>query len=186
VLPVVGGVGGVGVMAVVAFLMMGKSGQAPTGADTTAQQETTQQLVAAPRDTGQTSQQARPTPGNIATNVPAPRPGPGTTQTQTTPPPGPQPAPVPAGGANVEDSLAAAVSADQSGRPVEARRLARWVYTRDQATREQKATAAELVATTYEDDPTSACEWIRNALNYATGAQRGRVQNMFNTYQCQQ
>jgi hypothetical protein len=187
VLPVVGGVGGVGALAVVAFLMM-NGGTPGTAADSSASQDSTkQQLVAAPPDTGgQTSQQNRPVPTNTATNVPAPRPGPGTTPTQQTQTPAPGPQPGTIGAAVIEDSLSAAVRADQNGRPLEARRLARWVYTRDQATREQKATAAELVATTYEDDQTTACEWIRYALSHASGAQRDRLQNMSTTFQCPQ
>jgi hypothetical protein len=105
-------------------------------------------------------------PANQQTNVTAPPTG-----TPT------QPAAVTT--ATTEDSINAAVRADQSGQTNVARRLARWVFYQEAATPKQKADAAELVATSYDQPADSAqnMEWLRNALRYAVGSQRTRIQS---------
>jgi serine/threonine-protein kinase len=183
IVPVVGGAGGVAAIAIVAFLMMSKGGQPSQTPPDTARQVTGLPGPATPSTTPAT---AAPAP---ATPAPGTQPGPSTrppapTTTATTSPPGTSP---PTGGLTVgmiEDSLQTAVRADQAGRPAEARRLARWVFTRDGSTREQKATAAELVATTYENDATTACEWVANGLRYASGDQRTRLETMRSALGC--
>ena len=72
----------------------------------------------------------------------------------------------------------AATRAAQNNQPADARRMARWVFYQDVATGKQKADMGELIATTYENEPDQALTWLRNALPFATGAQRTRVQNM--------
>ena len=78
----------------------------------------------------------------------------------------------------VEDSLNAAVRADQNGQQTQARRMARWVFYRDEASPKQKADAGELIATTYENDVDQALIWLRNARQHATGTQRTRLEGM--------
>ena len=102
-------------------------------------------------------------------NPPAPPPNP--------PPPNPPP---PNGNeamlAIIEDSANAAVRADQNRQGNVARRLARWVYYRGEATAKQKADMAELIATQLEETDTAGItEWARNGLRYASGSQRQRL-----------
>ncbi len=82
----------------------------------------------------------------------------------------------------IEDSANAAVRADQGGQQAAARRMARWVFYRAEATAKQKADMAELIATTYETDNEQAVEWLNNALRYATGQQRTRIQTALAAY----
>ena len=183
--PVLAGVGGVGVLAVVAVLMMSKgpaatpaggaapaSQVAPTGAQTT---------PGTPGGAQQTSvqpgnQTAQANPGTPPGNRRQPTPG----QTPNTA------ANTPAAGgvtpAVVEDSAGAATRADQNGRAADSRRLARWVYLQPAATNEQKAAMAELVATTYENDPAQALVWLQNAYRYAIGNQRTRLATAIQAY----
>jgi serine/threonine protein kinase len=176
--PVLGGVGGVAAIAVVAVLALGggkKSAAGPTGADSS---RTGQQTAAAPNN-------PQPGPGNTQTasnNRTPSRPGPRQTTTTSQPP---APAP-PTGGASpaaIEDSLNAAVRASQADQQNDARRLARWVFYRDGATAKEKADAAELVAASYDNDPATALEWYRQALPFAIGNQRTRIDNAIKTLQ---
>jgi 7-cyano-7-deazaguanine synthase in queuosine biosynthesis len=84
--------------------------------------------------------------------------------------------------ATIEDSANAAVRADQDGQTAAARRMARWVFYRTEATAKQKTDMAELIYTTYPDDNDQAIEWLNNALRYATGQQRTRIQNALSAY----
>jgi hypothetical protein len=180
--PILGGVAVVGVLGVVAVLALGggkgpKTAAAPAGADSAGKG-------------GQTAGAQ----GNTTAN-PAPR-GPGGTQTAANPPTPnrPQPRatpntatnPAPGGGpsmAAIEDSLNAAVGASQAEDWPKARRLARWVFSRDGATAKEKADAAEVVASSYETDPAQALDWYRQALPFAIGQQKTRIQNAINTLQ---
>ena len=184
--PVLGGVGGVAVLGVVAIMMANKgAGGQNNGPDTSRGQ----QIAIAPQagaDTQKIQNQVQPAPPPTAPPA-GPRPAP------NPPPPNPPPAnppvaPPPAAAsmaAIIEDSVNAAVRADQNRQPNVARRLARWVYYRAEATNKQKSDAAELIATTYEDDQAQACEWIRNALAVAVGGDRTRVQNLSTSLSCQ-
>ena len=163
--PVLGGVGGVAVLAVIGFLAMG-GGKKPAAAAA----DTTHSAVPAPHP-GPDTLAAKNTPNNTQTaNTPrSPNP-----RTVTPPGPGPRTATV----AACEDSANAATRAAQNNQPADARRMARWVFYQDVATGKQKADMGELIATTYENEPDQALTWLRNALPFATGAQRTRVQNM--------
>ncbi len=168
--PVLGGVGGVAALAVIGYLAMG-GGKKP--ALSTA--DSTRGSAPAPRpsnpDTQKAAVQQPPTGTQTAGNSRATNP-----RTTTQPPRGTQPAPG-ATAAQVEDSVNAAVRADQAGRKTEARRMAMWVFYQSASTAKQKVDAAELVATQYEDDPAQALVWYRNALQYAIGNDRTRIQN---------
>jgi len=185
-MPVLGGVGGVAVLGAVAIFMAtkGSGGQNNNGPDT----GRGQQVAIAPStgtDTQKIQNQVQPAPPPTSPGTnPRPTPPP-----PTPPPANPPPAAPPAASTNmaaiIEDSVNAAVRADQNRQPNVARRLARWVYYRAEATNKQKSDAAELIATTYEDDQAQACEWIRNALAVAVGGDRTRIQNLSTTLSCQ-
>ena len=173
IVPVLGGVGGVAVLAVIGYLAMG-GGKKP--AQLTAP-DTSKATVPAPGPTG-TQSKPGPTGTQTASNTRTPN-----TRTVAEPPRATPSGPgtsAPTGGvtaAVVEDSVNAAVRADQAGRTNESRRLASWVYYQDKATPKQKTDAAELVATTYTDDKDQALVWFRNALQFAIGNDKTRIQN---------
>jgi len=168
-IPVLGGVGGVGAIAAIAVIMM--KGGAPS------QQVAAADSLRAAQTGGQTTPETakaavvnnrRPT--NPRALVPD-----GTkreSMVTTNPPPTNV-----VTAATIEDSLNAAVRADQSSQTTVARRLARWVFYRSEATSKQKSDAAELVASGYDNDVAQALEWYRNALQYASGNDRTRIQN---------
>jgi hypothetical protein len=107
------------------------------------------------------------------------QPGPGQQQqVQANPAPDPRPPTAVNWVAIIEDSANAAVRADQSGQTNVARRIARWVYYRTEATAAQKADMAELIATTYENDTERALEWVDLGIRYASGAQLTRLRNL--------
>jgi len=173
--PVLGGVGGVAVLAVIGWLALGGGKKAAQTA--LAPADTSKVTAPAPGPTGQ-KQAPGPTGTQTASNT---RP---TNQRNTvTPPqtrPGPtNPAPTPAGAtvAMCEDSANAATRAAQNNQPNDARRMARWVFYQDVATAKQKADMAELIFTTYDNDPDQALVWLKNGLPYASGAQKTRIQN---------
>ena len=170
VVPVLGGVGAVGALGVVAFLMLNKGG-ATNGV--AANPDTTKQVAITPPAPAPT-----PAPQPAAPPPAAPPANPGTRP--ATPPPAPPPVSPPSPGVNVEDTLNLALTADRNQDRATARRLGRWVYSSSLATNDQKAEAAEIVATTYDDDNDRALEWLRNGLNYATGSRRVRMQNAIN------
>ena len=168
-IPVLGGVGGVGAIAAIAVIMM--KGGAPS-----------QQVAAGDSlRTAQTGGQTTPDAAKAAvvnnrrpTNPRNPVPdGTKRESTVTTNPPPPNVVTA----ATIEDSLNAAVRADQNSQATVARRLARWVFYRSEATPKQKSDAAELVASGYDNDVAQALEWYRNALQYASGNDRTRIQN---------
>jgi serine/threonine-protein kinase len=172
--PVLGGVGGVAVLAVVGVLALG-GGKKPaqlTAADTSkaaAPGPGTQAKAQNPTGT-QTVSNTRATNSRSAAEPPR--------QVQ----PGPS-NPAPGGGVTlsvIEDSLTAAIHASAANDMMTARRLARWVFYRDNATAKERADAAETVASSY-DDPPSALEWYRQGLPYAIGDQKDRFQKAIAT-----
>jgi len=178
-IPALGGVGGVGVLAVVAVLALGKGGGGGAGADST-------QMAANPPAGGQQPVQTENQPSQSKQAIVAPPTGrPGTPTNRPDARPAGQPStnpPTQPGAvttATTEDSLNAAVRADQSGQTNVSRRLARWVFYQEAATPKQRADAAELVATSYDQPADSAqnMEWLQNALRHAVGSQRTRIQN---------
>ena len=168
-IPVLGGVGGVGAIAAIAVIMM--KGGAPS-----------QQVAAGDSlRTAQTGGQATPdAPKAAVVNNRRPTSPrnlvPDGTKRETTVTTNPPPTNV-VTAATIEDSLNAAVRADQNSQTTVARRLARWVFYRSEATSKQKSDAAELVASSYDNDVAQALEWYRNALQYASGNDRTRIQN---------
>jgi serine/threonine-protein kinase len=174
--PVLGGVGGVAVLAVVGVLALGGGKKPPPVA------------VADSTKAGAPA----PNPGPTGTQTPAnpqqpqrPSQNANNQRTVSQPPRQAQPGPsnpAPGGGAVTvavcEDSANAATRAAQNNQPNDARRMARWVFYQDAATPKQKADMGELISTTYESEPDQALQWLRNALPFATGAQRTRVQTL--------
>ncbi len=116
----------------------------------------------------------QPPDGQKQQNGGRPGPGPGTQTRESTTTRDPTTTTTPINWvAIIEDSANAAVRADQAGRSSEARRLARWVYYRTEATNQQKADMAMMVATTLaETDTAGLVEWSRNGLRYASGQLR--------------
>jgi serine/threonine protein kinase len=174
---IVGAGGGLVAIAAVAVLMMSKQ---PNGA---VPPDTTSRVAINPPPPDTAKQQVAIAP------PPPPPPGSTTIQNQNQktqvnpppPPPGVTPPPPPGNEAMlaiIEDSANAAVRADQAGEGPKARRIARWVYYRTEATPKQKADMAELVATQLEGDSAGIVEWARNGLRYANGAQRDRLRLM--------
>jgi hypothetical protein len=181
--PILGGVGAVGAIVVVAVFMM--KGTKLTPSTPPAGQPVTQQGNVG----GQSA--AQPVPGNTQPGPTTATPGtskrPAPTPNQPAPGNTPNnPPPTPAGGsmaAQIDDSLTAAVKAEQDGQNAVARRKARWVYYRDEATPSQKAEAAETFAISVnEADTAQVIEWARNGLRYASGARRARLSNIIQTY----
>ena len=181
--PVLGGVGGVAVIAVVAVLALGGGKKAAPGiapadsAKAGAPAPNNTQTATNPNTTPTGSQAPRTTqPGPRTQPGPVPRTTPGTvtaTPSNSTP-----------SGASteaIEDSLNAAVRADQASQTAVARRLANWVFSREATTPKERADAAELIASGYSDDAASALVWYQKALPYAVGAQKTRIQNAINT-----
>jgi serine/threonine-protein kinase len=168
-LPVLGGVGGVGVLAVVAVLAMGKGKEA---AQTRGQMQTAAPTGAAPNASAPDPRTAQANPGTP----------PVSRRPTSNQPPNTAPAAGAVTAAVVEDSAAAATRADQAGRSSDSRRLARWVYLQGAATNEQKAAMAELVATTFENDPAMALQWLQNAYRLAIGNQRTRLATAIQAY----
>jgi serine/threonine-protein kinase len=172
-IPLLGGVGGVAGLAAVAVLMMnrGPSQVLATGDSTR---------------TGQAGGQTTPDTAKGATISnrrplnPVPdggkRPTPDGAKRESTVTNNPPPTNA-VTAATIEDSVNAAVRADQGGQTTVARRLARWTFYRAEATNKQKSDAAELIASGYDNDVTQALEWYRNALQYASGNDRTRIQN---------
>ena len=80
--------------------------------------------------------------------------------------------------ANWADTLTAANDAFDADRFPEARRLGSLIFSEPSVPATLKASAAILVATTYaaDSDLDRQLQWYRNALRYATGAQRTRVE----------
>jgi serine/threonine-protein kinase len=168
--PVLGGGGAIALIVVVALYASGKLGG--SGAPNT------------PRDpVALNSNRVDPGPGssklNGGTKRNEPRPQPLDTTPHTNPPPG--------GGnmvAIIEDSANAAVRADQANQHNVAIRIARWVYTRGEATSKQKSDMALLIATNYENDQAQACEWMHNAAQFAVGNDKTRIQSSITTMVC--
>jgi serine/threonine-protein kinase len=176
-----GGVGAVAIIATVAVLMS-RSGTNAGAADSTAGR----QQVAQNPNGGTTLPTDSPTSGASTT---AKRPGTNQTvnQTHVTPNNPPPNNPPPNNGVTagmIEDSVNAAVREDQSGHTNVSRRLARWVFYRDEATSKQKSDAAELIATTYDTDAVQACQWLANGVRYAVGGDKARIQKAITDLGC--
>ncbi|MFI5207951.1 MAG: hypothetical protein ACHQX4_08025 [Gemmatimonadales bacterium] len=170
-IPVLGGGGAIALIAVVGLFASGKLGG--SGAKAT-HADSVPNLSRPDSNRGGTK-----VPGNTKRERPQPQPRDTTTHT-TNPPPG--------GGnmvAIIEDSANAAVRADQNNQHNVAIRIARWIYTRSEATNKQKTDMAELIATNYENDPAQACEWMRNAAQYAVGNNKTRIQSSITQMACQ-
>jgi len=174
---VAGGIGIVGILVGVAVVMMNRSGGGHAQQLATA--DTVHRATPAPAPPPDSAKTTTPathtaTPANPGTTRSGPPPRIDSQRAVSTPATG--------GGVDVsviEDSANAAVQADQNSQGNVARRLARWVYYRPNATPKQKADMAELIATQLsEDDTAGIAEWARNGLQYATGQQRSRLMTM--------